>query len=490
MGQQAIPKTVLNWIDGKECQAISGETFGKLSPVSGEEICRVARSKTEDVQKAVEVARNAQPAWADSTPVYRGDLLHDMAQAMRKQQEEIASIVSLETGMSFKQALGETGGAIAQGEFMAGEGRRLYGRTTTSAVPNKYAMVVRQPLGVAGLIIAANTPIANVAWKVFPALICGNGAVLKAAEDTPATAWIVGRIAKEVGLPSGVLNIIQGYGEEAGAPLVANPEVDVISFTGSTEVGRQIAEVAGRRLAKVSLELGGKNPLVVCDDADLENAANWVLLSAFSNAGQRCASGSRIIIFESIYEKFRNLLVERTEKLKVGPGDYDDFGPVINEAQLTNMLSAIDRAQKKGSVVLTGGHRLTDPAHADGFYMAPTIIEKVDPQDEISTKEIFGPITCLYRVKDFAEALSLANDSPYGLTACIHTRSIHRAIEFTQKVQAGVAMVNAGTYGSEPHMPFGGLKQSGNGTREPGTEALDVYSDLKDIYINIDTALL
>ena len=490
MDQEVIPKTILNWIDGEECEAITGDTFGKLSPVSGKELGRVARSRVEDVQKAIQVARRAQPAWADSTPVYRGDLLYDIAQAMRKQQEEIAGIVSLETGMSFKQALGETGGAIAQGEFMAGEGRRLYGRTTTSAVPNKYAMVVRQPLGVAGLIIAANTPIANVAWKVFPALICGNAAVLKAAEDTPATGWIVGRIAKEVGLPPGVLNIIQGYGEEAGAPLVASPEVDVISFTGSTEVGRQIAEVAGRRLAKVSLELGGKNPLVVCDDADLENAANWVLLSAFSNAGQRCASGSRIIIFDSIYEKFRNLLVERTEKLKVGPGDDDDFGPVINEVQLTNMLSAIERAREKGAVVLTGGHRLTDPAHVDGFYMAPTILENVDPQDEISTKEIFGPITCLYRVQDFAEALSLANDSPYGLTACIHTRSIHRAIEFTQKIQAGVAMVNAGTYGSEPHMPFGGLKQSGNGTREPGTEALDVYSDLKDIYINIDQGLL
>jgi aldehyde dehydrogenase (NAD+) len=490
MAQQTIPKTVLNWIDGKECQAISNETFAKLSPVSGEEISRVARSKTEDVQKAVKVARKAQPAWGDSTPVYRGELLYDIAQAMRKQQEEIASIVSLETGMSFKQALGETGGAIAQGEFMAGEGRRLYGRTTTSAVPNKYAMVVRQPLGVAGLIIAANTPIANVAWKIFPALICGNAAVLKAAEDTPATAWIVGRIAKEVGLPPGVLNIIQGYGVEAGAPLVANPEVDIISFTGSTEVGRQIAEIAGRRLAKVSLELGGKNPLVVCDDADLENAANWVLLSAFSNAGQRCASGSRIIIFDSVYDEFRDILLERTNKLKVGPDDDDDFGPVINEKQLTNMLSAVERAREKGAVVLIGGHRLTDPEHADGFYMAPTIIEKVDPHDEISTKEIFGPITCLYRVRDFAEALSLANDSPYGLTACIHTRSIHRAIEFTQKVQVGVAVVNAGTYGSEPHMPFGGMKQSGNGTREPGTEALDVYSDLKDIYINIDTEML
>jgi aldehyde dehydrogenase (NAD+) len=490
MDQEVIPKTILNWIDGEECEAYTGDTFGKLSPVLGKEICRVARSRAEDVHKAVEVARKAQQPWADSTPVSRGDLLNDIAQAMRKYQEEIASVVSLETGMSFKQALGETGGAIAQGEFMAGEGRRLYGRTTTSAVPNKYAMVVRQPLGVAGLIIAANTPIANVAWKIFPALICGNAAVLKAAEDTPATAWIVGRIAKEVGLPPGVLNIVQGYGQEAGAPLVASPEVDVISFTGSTGVGRQIAEVAARRLAKVSLELGGKNPLVVCDDADLENAANWVLLSAFSNAGQRCASGSRIIIFASIYEKFRKMLVAQTEKLKVGPGDDDDFGPVINEVQLTNMLSAVEQAREKGAVVLTGGHRLTDPAHVDGFYMAPTILENVDPQDEISTKEIFGPITCLYRVHDFAEALSVANDSPYGLTACIHTRSIHRAIEFSQKIQAGVAMVNAGTYGSEPHMPFGGLKQSGNGTREPGTEALDVYSDLKDICINIDTELL
>ncbi|HYA04231.1 MAG TPA: aldehyde dehydrogenase family protein, partial [Syntrophobacteria bacterium] len=348
----------------------------------------------------------------------------------------------------------------------------------------------RQPLGVAGLIIAANTPIANVAWKVFPALVCGNTAVLKAAEDTPATAWVFGRLVDEVGLPPGVLNIIQGYGEEAGAPLVAHPGVDVVSFTGSSAVGRQIARVAGERLARVSLELGGKNPLVVCDDADLGNAAKWVLLSAFSNAGQRCAAGSRIIVFDEVYDRFRDLLVERTKKLKVGPGDDDDFGPVINAEQLTNMLAFVERAEEKGAVILTGGCRLSDPAHAQGFYMAPTIIENVGPHDEISTAELFGPITCLYRVKHFAEALSLANDSPYGLTACIHTRSLHRAIEFTQKVHSGVAVVNAGTYGSEPHMPFGGLKQSGNGSREPGTEALDVYSNLKDIYITIDPGMV
>ena len=486
MNTNDIPKTVLNWINGEETAAASGETFAKLSPHSGEALCRVARSGEQDVKAAIRVAGEAQPVWAEMTPVQRGDILHDITLAMRDNREEIADIVATETGMSFQAALGETGGAIAQGEFTAGEGRRFFGRTSTSAVENKYAMTVRQPLGVAGLIIAANTPIANVAWKVFPALLCGNAAVLKAAEDTPATAWYFGKIVREAGLPPGVLNIIQGYGEEAGGPLVADPDVDVVSFTGSSAVGRQIAAICGQRLAKVSLELGGKNPLIVCDDADLDNAARWVMLSAFSNAGQRCAAASRIIIFDSIYDQFREMLLAGTRKLNIGPSDVDDLGPVINEKQLNNMLSAIEQARTEGAKILIGGQRLTDDAHAGGFYMAPTLIENADPRSSISATELFGPIACLYRVSDFAAALQMANDSPYGLTACIHTRSIHRATEFTQKVQAGVAVVNAGTFGSEPHMPFGGLKQSGNGWREPGTEALDVYSDLKNILINID----
>lgn len=481
-----IPTEIPNWINGQESFAHSDELFDKLNPDNGQLLCRVARSEAEDVQQAVEAAKQAQPAWADTPPVQRGMLLHDIVRGMQDRREEIARIVAAETGKSYKDAYGETGGAIALGLFYASEGQRLYGRTATSGVPNKYAMTIRQPVGVAGLIIAANTPIANVAWKVFPALICGNAAVLKAAEDTPATAWIVGQIAKDAGLPDGVLNIIQGYGEEAGASLVEHPEVGVVSFTGSTEVGRYVQRVAGERLAKVSLELGGKNPLVVCDDADLDNAAKWVLLSAFSNAGQRCASGSRIIIFDTIYDRFREMLVERTKMLKLGIADEDDLGPVINEQQLTNMLAAVEQAGQNGAVVLIGGHRLTDLDHKDGFYMAPTLIENVAPHDDISTKELFGPIACLYRVKNFTEALDVANDSPYGLTACIHTRNFHRAIQFTQKVHAGVAVVNAGTYGSEPHMPFGGTKLSGNGTREPGTEALDVYSELKDIYINVN----
>ena len=483
---ESFPDKILNWIGGKEVQAASGKTFDKLAPATGKTLCHAARSSREDIGNAVDVAKRAQLGWADTPPVKRGMILYEVVKAMERHQSEIAEIVAVETDKSYNEAYGETGGAIACGLFYAGEGQRLYGRTTTSGVPNKYAMTVRQPVGIAGLIIAANTPIANVAWKVFPALICGNAVILKAAEDTPATAWIFGKIAHECSIPSGILNIVQGYGEEAGPPLVEHPDVGVISFTGSTEVGRYVQRTAGERLAKVSLELGGKNALVVCDDADLENACKWVLLSAFSNAGQRCASGSRIIIFDSVYDRFRDMLVERTERLKLGPTDDDDLGPVINESQLKNMLHAVKNAQDKGAVILTGGDRLSDAAHRDGFYMAPTLIEEVDPHADISTVELFGPIACLYPVKGFVEALALANDSPYGLTACIHTKSMHRAVEFSQKVQSGVAMVNAGTYGSEPHMPFGGLKQSGNGWREPGTEALDIYSELKDIYINID----
>ena len=404
----------------------------------------------------------------------------------RSGKEEIAEIVALETGKSPGDGLGETEGAIQCALFFAGEGQRLYARTCTSGAYNKYAMTVRQPVGVAGLIIAANTPIANVAWKLFPALICGNSVVMKAAEDTPGTAWIMGRICQEAGLPDGVFNIVQGRGEEAGAPIVAHEDVGVISFTGSTAVGRIIAEVAGRRLAKISLELGGKNPLVVCDDADLDKAVDWVMLSAFSNAGQRCASCGRVIVFSSVYEEFKKRLLEKTRELSVGSSDSDFYGPVINSNQLEKILSIIRTASSAGARVLTGGERLTGGKYQGGYFLEPTVIEGAHPEDEISVTELFGPVACLYKVGGFDEALGQANNSPYGLTACIHTRNVNRAIEFSQKIQAGVTVVNGGTYGSEPHMPFGGVKQSGNGSREPGTEALDIYSDLKDIYLNVD----
>jgi aldehyde dehydrogenase (NAD+) len=479
-------ETIANVIAGEERGAAGGGTFDKLNPATGEVISRVARSDQRDVDAAVSAARTAQPAWAARTVAERGALMRRIAQLLERDADEIAAVVAAETGKSPSDAAGETGAAIEMGYFVAGEGRRFYGRTTTSAVPHRQAMTVRQPLGVAGLIIAANTPIANVAWKVFPALLCGNAAVLKASEDTPQTALAFARLAAEAGLPAGVLNVVQGFGEEAGQPLVEDPRVDVVSFTGSTAVGRMINRVAGERLAKVCLELGGKNPLIVCDDADLAKAAEAAALSAFSNAGQRCAAGSRVLVFDSVYDEFVELLKQRASDQRVGPGDDHDFGPVINERQLENMVAAVERARESGARVISGGERLTGPEYGGGFFMSPTLVEGAELDAEISCTELFGPIASLHRVSSFEEALEAAERSPYGLTAAIWTASVHRAQEFVARVRSGVASVNGPTYGSEPHMPFGGQRDSGTGWREAGTEALDVYSDWKTVYVNHD----
>lgn len=481
-----LPKVIPNWIDGQECLSISGETFPNLSPADGKKVCDVARSGKADVEKAVSAAKRAHEAWAAQTPVRRGDLLREAALLLRERSDEISRIVAKEAGKPLRDAKGETGAAVEQGLFVAGEGRRFYGKTTTSGVPNRTASVVRQPLGVAGLIVPANTPLPNVAWKAFPALLCGNSVVLKAAEDTPYSAWVFAKLLHEVGIPAGVFNVIQGYGVEAGAPLVESPDVDVVSFTGSVDVGRRINQAASGRLVKVCLELGGKNPLVICDDADLDKAVATTISSAFSNAGQRCAAASRIIVFDAVYDRFRDQLLEATAKLKVGVGDDCDLGPVINERQLGRMLDAITAAAERGGKVIAGGDRLSGKGYDGGSYLAPTILEDVSPTDPFAREELFGPITGLFRVGNFEEALSLANDTDFALTASIHTKNHHRGLVFQQRVQAGVANVNGPTHGSEPHMPFGGLKLSGNGHREAGTEALDVYSEWKTHYTHFD----
>lgn len=478
-----LPSDIPNFIAGKDRPARTDRWFDNLNPARGETLCRVARSDADDACAAISAAQAAHAAWADTPVVIRADLLREVALAMRARKQEIADIVAAETGKSMSNALAETNAAIEMGLFVAGEGRRYYGRTTTATMAHRTVMTVRQPLGVAALIIASNTPIANVAWKAFPSMLCGNASILKPSEDTPATAWIFTRICHEAGIPAGVFNVVQGYGREAGMPLVESADVALVSFTGSCETGRTIQEVAGRRLAKVCLELGGKNALVVCDDANLDNAQNWVLQSAFSNAGQRCAAASRVLIFDAIYEAFRDRLVAATQALKVGPADTDFMGPVINERQVEKLAAAVKKAVSEGATLLAGGDRMRDPAHAAGFYMAPTLLENVAPEAWISQTELFGPVAVLYRVRGFDEALTLVNNSSYGLTSSIHTASLHRAMRYADKVQAGVVVVNGGTHGSEPHMGFGGVKNSGTGWREAGVEALDVYSDWK--YINL-----
>jgi aldehyde dehydrogenase (NAD+) len=472
---------ISNWINGQEALPASAAWIEKFNPHNGEVLCLVADSTAADVQQAVATARDAFPGWAEQTPVRRGQILGDIVAAMKRHADDLADCIAEETGKPHQDAKGEVGGAILQAEYWAGEGMRLYGRTLTSGTPGKYSHTVRQPRGVAGLIVPANTPIANIAWKTFPALICGNTVVMKSAEDSPRIALLFAQLTKEAGLPVGAFNVIQGRGQLAGAALVEDPRVAVISFTGSTGVGRWIAEVCGRRLARVSLELGGKNPFVVCDDADLDQAVHWASLSAFSNAGQRCAAGSRILVFKSIYDQFRDKLVAKANSLKLGTAAGCDLGPVVNQRQQQNILAAIERATTDGGTVLCGGAAPTAPELANGYYIQPTVIEGLPPSAEMSCKEVFGPVVTLHPVGDLQEALALANATEYGLTAAIHTRNVDRAMWFAQRVKAGVANINLGTFGSEPHMPFGGFGSSGNGTREPGIEALDVYSELKNI---------
>lgn len=470
-----------NWINGQECAPESASWLEKYNPHDGRLLCELAASSAKDTDNAVTAAEQTFATWSELTPVRRGQILADIVAAMKLHAEELAECIAVETGKPPQDARGETAGAIQLAEYFAGEGMRLFGRSLTSGTPGKYSHTVRQPRGVAGLIVPANTPIANIAWKSFPALICGNTVVLKAAEDAPRIALLVAQLMKEAGLPDGVFNVIQGLGKPAGEALVTDKRVAVISFTGSTLVGRWIAEVAGQRLARVSLELGGKNPLVVCDDADLEQAVHWASLSAFSNAGQRCASGSRLIVFKKVYNEFRDRLVARAKALKLGIASGCDLGPVINRRQQEIILTAIATAKEQGGRLLCGGNAPVDQELAKGYYIEPTVIEGLPPVAELCCREVFGPVTTLHAVDTLGEALEMANATEYGLTSSIHTRSVDRAMWFAQRVKAGVANVNMGTYGSEPHMPFGGFGASGNGSREPGAEALDVYSELKNI---------
>ncbi|HXG76428.1 MAG TPA: aldehyde dehydrogenase family protein [Gaiellaceae bacterium] len=472
-----IPAEVPNLVAGEATPAASGAWLDKHRPADGSLLCRLARSGAEDVSAAVAAARAAQPAWAERTLVARGDVLRELALLLRARRRELSEIVVEETGKSVELALAETDAAVEMGMFMAGEGRRAYGRTLPASMEHRTVLTMRQPVGVAGLVMSFNTPLPNVAWKVFPALLCGNAAVVKPSEHVPASASRFVELAHEAGVPPGALNLVHGLGEEAGAALVEHPDVDLVSFTGSAATGRRINEAAARRLAKVCLELGGKNALVVCDDADLERAVRWALASAFSNAGQRCAAASRLVVFDAVYDAFRERLRAAVQEL---PPE-----PVIGEASLERILGALERARAAGASVLCGGERLSRP----GWFLAPTVLEDVAPDAEISCTELFGPVTILYRVRDLAEALAVVNASPYGLTAAVHTASLHRAMRFAEQAQTGVVVVNGGTHGSEPHMGFGGVKQSGTGWREAGIEALDVYSEWKVVNVIADPAL-
>ena len=482
------PREIVHWISGETAGSSSGATFEKRSPIDDAVVAQVVRGSAADVTRAVDAAAAAADAWSRMPAPRRGEIVGRAAAVLRTREREFGEIVQVETGKPWKNAAAEVASSADLGVFMESEGSRFYGKTMTSPIPNRSVRTERAPIGVCAAIMPFNSPLAGIAWKVFPALVCGNAVVAKSHELAPQTAVAFGQLLQDAGLPRGVYSAVQGLGPEVGTALVDDPRVGLVSFTGSVATGKAIQQrVSGRPvLAKVCLELGGKNPLIVCDDADVTLAAEHAVASAFIDAGQRCAAGSRIIVFDRIYDAFRDALLRRAAAVKVGSGPQDECGPVISRASLDRLLGAVDGATRRGAPVLAGGHVVD--ALKPGYYMAPTILEGVPHDDELSQQELFGPITCLYRVADFDAAIQMANATAFGLTGAIHTFNSNRIEQFIARYRAGLVSINGPTYGAGPHMPFGGVKNSGNGFREPGTEALDVYCEWKTVVVNHDPA--
>ena len=457
-------------------------TFTSYNPSTGEEIESFPRSTAEDVDRAVSIARAAWEDWRLTPAPERGNILFRFAQLLERDKASLADLMTREMGKVKAEAGGDIQEAIDMSYYMGGEGRRLFGQTTPSELRDKFMMSIRMPVGVVGAITPWNFPIAIPAWKLCPALVCGNTVVLKPAEDTPLLAQRFVDLLHEAGLPEGVVQVVHGYGEEAGEALVRHPDVPVITFTGSRETGVLVTKAAADRLKHVHLELGGKNAIIVMDDADLDLAVDGIVWSAFGTAGQRCTAASRVIVHERVYSQLQSKLVERAEQLKIGSPWEDDteIGPVINEAAVEKIHSYTEIGKDEGATLLTGGERVT----GEGFYYRPTVFADVDPQMRIAQEEIFGPTTSLIPVASFEEAVLAANSVRYGLSSSIFTRDVNTAFKAMRDLQTGITYINAGTTGAEVHLPFGGMKETGNGHREAGQAALDVFTEWKSVYVD------
>ena len=476
-----------NYIDGHARPAAAGAVFETYNPSRiDERLGRFPDSTVVDVDAAVVAATRAFAAWRATPAPARGEILLEAGRLMAERKRELAAMVSRENGKTVAAALGDVQSGIDMARFAAGEGRRWYGRTTHSALPQRFAMTQRIPVGVVGVITSWNFPWAITCWKVLPALLCGNPVVLKSEEHCPESALRFAEILTQAGLPAGVLNVVHGRGPAAGVALTHHPGVAMIAFTGSSAVGRQVAQACAARLAKVSLELGGKNAVIVLEDADLDLAADAVVTGAFSLSGQRCTATSRVIVQQSVWPAFLERLITRSARLRVGPGwdDASEVTPLISRNQLERVLGYLARARATGARVCIGGERLKGGVYDQGYYVAPTILDQVDPASEIAREEVFGPVLAALPAASFADALRLHNAVPYGLSAALFTRSIDRAFQFFDAAEAGVLYINAPTFGSEPHLPFGGVKASGLGYREAGWAAIEAFSEVQGLYLD------
>jgi acyl-CoA reductase-like NAD-dependent aldehyde dehydrogenase len=462
------------------------KSFESLNPATGESLGTFPRSTAEDVDRAVAAAKEAFDDWRLVPAPERGQILYRFANLLADEKDELAELMAREMGKVLAEAGGDVQEAIDMSLYMAGEGRRMFGHTTPSELRDKFNMSVRLPIGVVGAITPWNFPIAIPSWKLAPALVCGNTVVLKPAEDTPLLADRFVELLAEAGLPPGVVNVVHGFGEEAGEALVRHPDVPVITFTGSRETGVAVTKAAADELKHVHLELGGKNAIIVMDDADLDLAVDGIVWSAFGTSGQRCTAASRVIVHERVYDELQRKLVAAAEAMRLGPGweEDTDLGPVINKAAIEKIHSYTEIGQDEGAKLLTGGEPATDGELAKGFFYRPTVFADVDAQMRIAQEEIFGPTTALIPVRDFDEAVRAANSVRYGLSSSIFTRDVNRAFRAMRDLQSGITYVNAGTIGAEVHLPFGGTKDTGNGHREAGQAALDVFTEWKSIYVD------
>jgi alpha-ketoglutaric semialdehyde dehydrogenase len=479
-------KTFQNYIGGEWVDSASGETFESTSPATGDAIGSFPRSTAEDVDRAVEAAKAAFEEWRLVPAPKRGEILYRFANLLIEEKDDLTDLMSHEMGKVKAEAGGDVQEAIDMSLYMAGEGRRLFGQTTPSELRDKFNMSVRQPIGVVGAITPWNFPIAIPSWKIAPALVCGNTVVFKPATDTPALGERFVELFAEAGLPAGVLNIVHGGGGAVGDRLVKHPDVRVITLTGSRETGVEVMRNAAETLKHVHLELGGKNAIIVLDDADLELAVEGILWSAFGTSGQRCTAASRVIVQEGAYEQLQSKLVAAAEKMRLGPGweDDTDVGPVINKRALEKIHSYTGIGKDEGAKLLTGGEVATDNGLDKGFFYRPTIFGDVDPQMRVAQEEIFGPTTALIRVRDLDDAVRVSNGVKFGLSSSIFTRDVNKAFRAMRDLEAGITYINAGTIGAEVHLPFGGTKDTGNGHREAGQAALDVFTEWKSIYVD------
>lgn len=490
--QVTTPLTCRNYINGNWFPAQSGATLESRNPADWRSlVATFPRSLTADVDAAVVAARRAYLSWRLVPAPARAELIYRVGELLLQHKEKLAQLISQEMGKPLTEARGDVQEGIDCALYSAGEGRRLFGQTTPSEMPNKFAMTVRTPVGVCALITPWNFPIAIPCWKALPALVCGNTVILKPAEDTPACATFLVQIFQEAGFKEGVINLVHGLGEEVGRALVEHPGIDLVSFTGSSETGAEVGATCGRTHKRVCLEMGGKNAQVVMEDADLELALEGALWGAFGTTGQRCTATSRLILHRDIKDEFTAMLLERTSKLRLGSGTEPgtEVGPLVNSAQLQRVSHYMEVAHTEGAKVLIGGEVASDGELKHGYFFQPTILDKVSPDTRIAREEIFGPVVALIEVSSFEEAIAVLNDTPYGLSSSVYTRDVNRAFQAMRDIEAGITYINGPTIGAEVHLPFGGVKQTGNGHREAGTTALDVFTEWKSVYVDFSGSL-